>query len=269
MFRFFLIAFSLLIISTESFAQTGGGLVISPKRVVFDEKQRIFEVLLANRGREKKRYRITVVNRAMKADGQLEEAQTPAEGEYFAKDVLRLSPRQTVLGPKETQKIKILGRLKGDSPEGEYRSHLLVQEIPDAAAAKNAEGLSGEDLGISVQAVFGLTIPVILRKGDLSAELSLSKPKILREGEHTYLQVNVNRSGSRSVLGTASVWAGQQRIGLLKNVAVYMSTPYREVSIKIDPERAKNLSGQNLRVTFGAEEENEDAPEASLSYTVP
>lgn len=265
-FLLLLILFCFLPLSVHA---QGGGLIISPKRVIFDKGQRIIEVLLANRGDKEKKYRISIVNRAMQDNGQLMDAIEPAEGEYFAKNFIRLSPRQTVLKPKQTQKIRIMSRLKSDAPDGEYRSHLLIQEIPDAKPAESAANESTSELGIDVRAIFGISIPVILRKGELDAQVSLSDAKIIQIEEKPYLQLRVNRSGNKSILGTARIFTGDKKVGILKNVAVYMSTPYRVISIKLDPERAQNLSGKNLRIVFGAEEKNEDAPPAELLFKVP
>lgn len=261
----FVLSFS---IAAPSYAQGARGIVVTPKRVVFGD-QKIIEVLIANRGTSEQKFRISIVNRAMQPNGQLIEIETPAENEFFAKDVLRYSPRQIVLGPKETQKVRLMSRLGSDAADGEYRSHLLIQEIPQADPAENAGAESSGQLGVNVQAIFGVTIPVILRRGDLSAEVKLSTPKFVQLDGEKHLQVVVNRSGTKSFLGTANVFADGQKVGTLKNVAVYMSTLSRVISIRLDAERAKNLSGKDIRVTFGAEENNEDAPSAELRFKAP
>lgn len=250
-------------------ADAGQGLIITPKRVVFEKGQRLVEVLIANRGNEPQKYRISIVNREMQENGQLKEAEQPADGEFFAKDVLKYSPRQVVLEAKESQKIRIMQRLSNDAPDGEYRSHLLVQEIPKAAPAENVGAESSGEVGINVQAIFGITLPVILRKGDLSAQVSLSNPKIVRSGDDVYLNIDINRKGTKSVIGTANVFAESEKIGILKNIAVYMSTPTRNVSIKLDSDRAQSLSGKNLRITYGTEDDIEDAPETEIQFKVP
>lgn len=244
------------------------GLVVSPKRVVFEKGQRLVEVILANRGDKQETYRISIVNRKMLENGQLAEASAPAEGEFFAKEYLRYSPRQVVLEPKGTQKIRLMSKLKSESADGEYRSHLLIQEVPSAEAAQNADA-TDDGLGISVQAIFGISLPVIIRKGDLSATAKLSSPRFKKIGEDTYLEVELHREGEKSFLGSLNVFADSQKIGILKGVAVYLSTPKRLVSIKIDPESAKNISGKSIRVTLGAEEAIEDAPEAELIFKAP
>ncbi len=264
-FKICLIALCVMAFPFQSYAR---GLVISPKRVVFEKGQRIAEIVLANRGDQEETYRVSVINRKMLENGQLAETDAPAEGEFFAKDYLRYSPRQVVLGPKETQKIRVMSRIKADNPDGEYRSHLLIQEVPKADAAQKA-GNSDGDLGINVQAIFGISLPVIIRKGDLSATTKLSTPKIKKVGEDTFLDIELHREGTKSILGTLNVFADSQKIGILKTVAVYMSMPKRVVSIKLDPESAQNLSGKQIRVTLGAEEALEDAPEAELTFTAP
>ncbi len=268
-FSYFKIVLLFVLLSFLPVQASAKGLVISPKRVVFEKGQRIVEVILANRGDAQETYRISIVNKMMQENGQLADATTPAEGEFFAKDFLRYSPRQVVLGPKETQKVRLMSRLKSDAADGEYRSHLLVQEVPKAEDAQKADASKDGALGINVQAIFGISLPVIMRKGDLSARVSLSSPKIKKIGEDTYLEVAINRSGTKSILGSLNVFAEGEKIGILKTVAVYMSSPKRVVSIKLDPKRAKNLSGKTLRITLGAEETIEDAPETEFSFTVP
>lgn len=267
---FVLIAlFTFTVTATQIYAQQPKGLIISPKRVVFEGNQRIVEVILANRGSNEEKYRISIVNREMTENGQLREATTPAAGEFFAKDILRSSPRQVTLGPKEAQKIRLLTRLKSDSADGEYRSHLLVQEIPSAAPPENTAGESDNAVGINVRAIFGITIPVIVRKGDLSADVGLSNPRLINKNGERYLRVDINRSGTKSVVGTANVFADSQKIGILKSIAVYLSTPKRIVDIKLDTPNGQDLSGKTIRVTFGAEDDIEDAPSTEIIFTAP
>lgn len=250
-------------------AQEAKGIVVTPKRIVFDKEDKILEVLIANRGNTEGKFRISLINRAMTEDGQLQDAETPAAGEFFASDVVRYSPRQVTLAPKETQKIRLMSRLRNDAPDGEYRSHLLIQEVPDAegATSANAQATTQSGLGINVRAIFGMSLPVILRKGNLSADVKLSAPEIVTENNEKFLKVTIERSGTKSVMGTVNVFTGQEKIATLKNVAIYMSTPRRVVFIKLGSEHAQQLSGKSLRITYGAEEENEDAPQTETSFT--
>lgn len=244
------------------------GLIVTPKRIVFGKEDRILEVLISNRGDKEETYRISMVNKAMQEDGQLKLAEMPAAGELFASDIIKYSPRKIVLAPKETQKIRLMSRLKADSPDGEYRSHLLIQQEPEAMkppSAKEDGGVSG-GVDIQVRAVFGVSIPVILRKGDLTATDSLNDLKIVKNGDNTFLQLAVNRTGTKSILGTLKIYSGEQMVGILKGVAVYLSTPRRIVQVQIGSEFASSISGKPLRVTFAPEAEYEDAPNAEATF---
>jgi P pilus assembly chaperone PapD len=252
------------LIPTNTYAQVKG-LLVSPKRVVFEKGERLEEVRLVNRGDETQKYRISIVNRKMTTNGQLEPAETPADNEFFADSVLRYGPRQVELGPKEAQSIRLMSRLPANAETGEYRSHILIQEIPEAKAAESVEN-KPDGVGVNVQAIFGISIPVFLHVGELTSESSLSNTKIIRENEKTYVQFDVNRSGNKSVFGTAKVFADGKNIAILKGIAVYLSAPSRTVSIEIPKEYAQNIAGQELRITFGASEEGEDAPPSEITF---
>ncbi len=255
----------IFMIPVASHAQVRG-LLISPKRIVFEKGERLHELRLVNRGDETQRYRISVVNRRMTENGQLEPAEIPAENEFFADKVLRYGPRQIDLAPKEAQTVRLMSRLTGNHKDGEYRSHILIQEIPKPAAARGATDATSGDLGINVQAVFGMSIPVFFRKGDLSAEVSLSNPSIVHEEDVTYARFNIDRSGNKSIFGTAKVFMEGKEIAILKGIAVYLSAPTRIVSVEIPQEYARSITGKKLRITFGAIQNEEDAPSTEISF---
>jgi len=242
------------------------GLLISPQRVVFEKGERVQEVRLVNRGDETQKYRVSIVNRRMKQNGQLEPAETPADNEFFADKVLRYGPRQVELGPKEAQSVRLMSRLTSSAADGEYRSHLLIQEIPDADAAKSVAAEQSDSLGVSVQAIFGISLPVFFRKGDLNADVSLSNPTIVRDDDTTYARFDINRSGNKSIYGTAKVLSNGKEIGILKGIAVYLSAPTRTISVEIPKEYAETIAGQNLRITFGAVQDAEDTPSAEVAF---
>lgn len=243
------------------------GIVVSPQRVMFVGNERVKEIVIANRGNKAAQYRISVVNRAMTEDGQIKEADAPAENEFFADDVINFGPRRVMLAPRGNQKVRIMSRLRGNAEDGEYRSHLLIQEIPEADPAENAAGQAGtDDLGINIQAIFGVTIPVIVQKGDLDFSAKLVNPRIITENGQKFLKVTIERSGNKSLFGTVKVFTNDKEVGILKNVAVYLSTPRRDVKVNIDPAYAENLSGKTIQVVYDAVEPKEDAPRAELSF---
>lgn len=248
-------------------AQQPKGVIVTPKRVVFGENERTKEIILANRGDQEAKYRVSIINRSMTQSGQLVPAETAADGEFFADKFVRFGPRQVTLAPKQSQKVRILSRLPSTAADGEYRSHVLVQEIPEAGPAENAGDADAGALGINVQAIFGISLPIIMRKGELDAAVELANPKIAKREGKTFLDIDLQRSGNKSVFGTLKVFADGKEVGILKNVAIYLSTPVRQASVRINDEYAETLSGKSLKVTFGAVEANEDAPETETRFT--
>lgn len=242
------------------------GLLISPKRVVFAKGERLKEVRLVNRGDDTQKYRISIVNRKMTQTGQLEPTDAPADNEFFAGDILRYGPRQVELGPKQAQSVRLMSRLPADAADGEYRSHILIQEIPKAGEAESVSGDAADDIGVNVQAIFGISIPVFFRKGDLTSDVTLSNPRIEKQYDSVYATFDIERSGTKSIFGTAKVYADGQKIAILKGIAVYLSAPVRTISVEIPEEYAQSITGKELRITFGADAEEEDAPSAETVF---
>lgn len=240
------------------------GLIVSPERVVFETGQRIQELILANRGDTASKYRISIVNRKMDEWGNLSETTVPANNEFFADSYIRYAPKQITLAPRETQKIRLMSRLPQGADAGEYRSHILIQELPDAKPAQSVDGSDDGELGVNVTAIFGISLPIILRRGDLTMSASIKNPKIEKRDGQTFVNFELHREGNRSLFGTAKVLTDGKQIGILRNVATYLSTPLRNISVRIDPEHANNLSTKELQITFGPEG---DATASALAET--
>ena len=84
--------------------------------------------------------------------------------------MLVYAPRRVTLAPHEPQSIRIAARPPQGVADGEYRIHLLFRAIPPAnpvvqqAAAEQQKGLR-----FQLTPVYGVTIPVIVRLGNLQA----------------------------------------------------------------------------------------------------
>ena len=124
-------------------------LMLHPTRIVFEQNQRAAQIELINNGTKPASYRIALVNRRMTDAGQFEPADTPAPGERFADGMLRYSPRQITLQPGTAQTVRVMLRKPAELAEGEYRSHLLFDKLPDAEGENSIEQ-RGQDSGIGV-----------------------------------------------------------------------------------------------------------------------
>jgi len=195
----------LILLPTKSHAQ--GDLLIYPKRLVFDGSKRLQEINLSNNGIDTARYIISIVEIRMKDDGSFEMIDHPEPGQHFADKNFRFFPRNVVLGPKESQVLKVQLYRTAELEPGEYRSHIYLraekEEKPrgEEKAAKDPSSIS-----IQLEPVFGISIPIIIRVGESTMELALSKVDFELENDTIpTLTFDINRTGNMSAYGDISV----------------------------------------------------------------
>lgn len=243
-------------------------ITISPKRVVLENGKRVAEVMLINRSDKEEKFRILLHNQRMLENGTLAESDVEVGNDFFAKDKVIISPRQVVLKAKGTQKIRIMSRVKNSLPDGEYRTHLLVQNIPGPAPAiKRTDNANG--LGVSIRAIFGMSVPIIVRKGSTTAEVSISNPKFLSKEEGKFVEFNINRTGNKSVIGTVEIFSGSERVAFMKNLAIYLSIDSRTVTVKIPPEKLDKIDKSNFLISYKPDNSDTSVtPEATMRFNV-
>ena len=246
----------------NSAAPIGPGLLVSPTYVLLEGRARSQSLVLSNRGNAPETYRITIVNRLQKADGQLVEADKPPEGEGFAAPLVRYAPREIILPPNKPQTVRLLLQMPANLPDGEYRSHILFQQVPTAVASEDAATQAAPGISVTIRAVFGVTIPLIVRKGKLTASASLSDLRLVRAADdQPSLALKLNRAGTRSLRGDLTALVDGEQAGLLKNVNVFLSTPYRELTIPLT--FPGDLKGHKISVKFTEDEEMPGAASAT------
>ena len=236
---------ALALASVSSPALAAGDLLVAPTRVVLDGP-RGTEVILNNVGAQPATYRVSLELKRMTAKGELEGVAPAAETvkEKAALAMISYAPRRVVLAPNQPQAIRIGVRAPADLPDGEYRVHMLFRAIPDVAAA-SATPAPTEGLSISLTPIYGITIPIIIRKGALKANAAISDAKMTRNGDGAALAFSLGRTGERSTYGRIRV----TKAGISKpvfeasGVAVYAEINSRIVSLPVSPEVAAQLSG--------------------------
>jgi P pilus assembly chaperone PapD len=233
-----------------------GSLLVAPTRVVFSGTRRTAEISLINTGNRSATYRISFVRLRMNERGDVQEIQEGQPGERFSDALVRFSPQQVTLEPRVAQTVRIALRKPADLETGEYRSHLLFREIP------SADALAGESKtnGLSVQLIpiFGVSIPVIVRHGELSSLLVVRGPRLVEPapGEQA-LEVTLQRQGNSSVCGNLEVaylpaQGSRVEVGRVNGVAVYTPNLSRAVRIPLRRLESNALGGGRLEVTFTA-----------------
>jgi P pilus assembly chaperone PapD len=246
-----------LFVSTNTHG--AGQLMVSPTRIVFEGNERTKQINLVNNGPEADRYRISFVRRKMTEDGKLEEVADDEPGMY-SEDIVRFSPRQVTLQPGQSQTVRLMLRKKRDMPDGEYRSHMLFQSLPDPATTDINKLSNNNSTALSVQLipVVGITIPVIVRQGKLSSTVSLSDFELKQantvKAEQT-LSFKINREGNSSAYGDIRVYFTPRKgepviVSQVNGVAVYTSLASRSVELRLQTPSGANLFNGELHITY-------------------
>lgn len=211
-----------------------------PLRVVLDTGKRSAEIYVINSGNAEGRYRLSFSHMDMDAFGNLttRPAGQRAMGELFADDMLRFSPHEMTLAPGESQVVRVQLKLPADLPEGEYRAHLSAVTLPPDGGV-SAHAAQGQ-FSVKLHPAFGISIPVIIRKGHLSATAALDHAQLSTAGARSLL-VDLERQGNASIYGDFEVRFAPKSgkaldAGQMKGVAVYTPNPLRHVQIPLAPQ---------------------------------
>ena len=251
-------------------------LMLHPTRIVFEQNQRAAQIELINNGTRPASYRIALVNRRMTDAGQFEPADSPGPGERFADSMLRYSPRQITLQPGTAQTVRVMLRKPAELAEGEYRSHLLFDKLPDAEGENSIEQ-RGQDsgIGVVVNALVGASVPVIVRHGKVDASVKLSGLAVQYDAtRRPLLAMRFEREGGSSVYGDVSVsftprGGKTHTVGQVGGIAVYTPNRVRQAALPLQLPAGVSLAAGSLEVVFRERPEAGGRQLAQASLALP
>ncbi len=239
-------------------------LQILPTRVVLDDKTRTASLTLVNQGNEDTSYRMFFRNIKMSETGQFNIIQEgdDVSGERFADSMLRFSPRRITIPARGKQTIRVVARKPQGLEKGEYRSHMVFRRLP----AQNSvlDNADNPELQLAIRPVVEVTIPVIVRHEQPSANVSLSDLQIVngvadpQEKPETLLSVAINRTGDRSLYGDLEVsWKADNgrtiRLGEAKGISVYYPNSKRifKLPLRLTDDGSGNTNDQAIELSSG------------------
>jgi hypothetical protein len=238
-------------------AQAAGDLLVAPTRVILDGS-RGTEVVLNNIGSEPATYRISLEIKRMTALGGLDEIDEgdANAAEKAALEMISFSPRRVTLPPNQPQVIRVGVRLPEGTPPGEYRAHMLFRAVPDAAPAADPAKPASTGVSIALTPIYGITIPVIVRVGDLGAEASIGEARVIDTVDGPAFAFDLARSGNRSVYGDIEVTRPglAEPLLLARGIAVYPEVGQRQVALRVPAELAAKLKGP-VRIRYTEDRE--------------
>jgi len=241
----------------ESFAASQ--LMVIPKRIVFSKNMRSAQVTIINSGNEAGTFRISLNNKRMSPEGRLEDVKSAGNDDMFADKIIRFSPRQVVLEPGQSQVVRLGLRKPSGLKDGEYRSHMLFRAIPlDAGKSVESSLKPSSELTISLTAIVGISIPVIIRHGKTDAEVSLVSAKFVprQANEDTpHLLIEFKRTGNRSVYGDIlaefiTKEGDRKVVAQVGGVAVYTPGTNRRLKLPIVSSPGLEIRNGSIQVFY-------------------
>lgn len=238
-------------------AHAAGDLLVAPTRVILDGA-RGTQVILSNIGSEETTYRISLEIKRMTPAGELDEIDAAAttDAEKTALSLVRFAPRRVTLPPNQPQSIRIGLNPVENLPDGEYRVHMLFRSIPKTKPVVDTPETEG--VKIELTPLYGIAIPVIIRKGQLSATAALANARMGRDEVGPVLQFDATRNGNRSVYGEFRVMKpGQDKpILVQKGLAIYPEIERRIVELQLNAEEEAAIRGNEVIIAYHETPEN-------------
>lgn len=232
-----------------------GNLLVDPHRIIFEGQKKIMNVSLINNGKDSTNYSISFLQYRMTDDGDYEEITTPDSGQNFADKYIHFFPHSVILGPNETQVVKLQLLKSEELQSGEYRSHLYFRALPKQKALGEEETKKvTSDIIIKIVPIFGISIPILIRVGESTTVLNITDLKVEKSDNTTNrLLLTIHRTGNMSVVFDISVKyiaqnGKETQIGLTEGTVVYTPNSIRKFKIELDNKPTIDLSIGKLRV---------------------
>lgn len=205
---------------------------VSPFYLEFDASSadRSGQVRFTNNSNTERTYNIKMVNFAQNSDGSYGPIEKDSDGK-FADYYLEWSPHQVILKPMESQVIRVQRRGMATAPAGEYVSHLMIQEQPSKVYGEYAE--KSDNLVINLEALYGVTIPVMIVNGDLSASAKIKSADIEEKSGKPVAVIDVEREGDKSFYGTLVAKESDNEIGRVNKFRIFTTTDTRRIEVPL------------------------------------
>lgn len=252
-------------------SSVGVNLNITPRRVTLDRDTRTASVFIFNQGDAPATFDISLVDRLMMPDGEIRAVADGSPHPDWSRIMLRLqsaapyivvAPRRVTLQPGRGQTIRLRATPPPDGTAGaEYRTHLTVTNIPPPDAGLTAEAAVGQgtdEVTFSIQSIFGLSIPIILRDGAPDVRARIEEPHLMSlpappdSGVATQVvaEFSIVREGPNSIFGDIEIRSesqGDELIGVARGVGVYPEIDGRTMQVALS---RPPLPQERLRITL-------------------
>ncbi|HET9571397.1 MAG TPA: hypothetical protein VFP20_08340 [Bacteroidales bacterium] len=272
----FVLGLFALLTGYTQFVSAQGNLLVAPIRVVFEGAKQKEDLNLTNIGQDTAIYLISFIHYKMKEDGSFLQLENVDSITTRADKYLRIFPRKVVLPPGESQTIRMQFRKPTDMKDGEYRSHLYFRAEKEVSAlGMGAAKSDTTKMSVSITPIFGISIPVIIRTGNLSYKMSISNVALTTVNDTvSNLTFQINRSGDRSSYGNLRVEFVPSTgkpfdVGVANGVGVYTDLSARKFNMYLRNRYDQKLKNGKIVIYYNTPKDDGGAELAKTEYKIP
>jgi hypothetical protein len=148
-----------------------------------------------------------------------------------------------------------------DMKDGEYRSHVYFRAVPDEKPLGEEAVKDTNTIGIRLIPIFGITIPIIIRVGELSSTVELTNINFdAKSDTMPNLALTFSRKGDISVYGDLIVnWDSGNgnlvEVGIVRGLAIYTPNRFRRFMLQLRKAEGVDYSKGKLIIRFQAPNE--------------
>ncbi len=195
-------------------------LLISPTRLVLDERSRSTTVILMNTSTEVQSYRLDWKElKALPKGGYRELSQQELLSSPILSRMARLSPKQVTLAPGESQTVKVSVRKPRNLPDGEFRSHLQFTALPKV----DINTINPASTSIQLNVLLSYSIPVIYRVGQFQYGNRINNVSLQhdKKNKKATIKIDLQKQGNYSLSGNIQAFwkpsnsTEETRVGVL------------------------------------------------------
>jgi hypothetical protein len=242
-------------IATPDAGQVRAEITLFPTRVVLEGADRSADVTVNSGGSVAGAFRVGFTFVRMDPSGTVRQVTDLSDRERLAASLVRVSPRQFVVQPFGSQRIRLGLRKPADLPDGEYRVNLHIEEIPTGGT--RAASAPDEAFSASVVILTAVSVPLIVRHGRLDVRVTLADLRIEHPaGKPATVSATLVRDGNRSAYGDLTATfqpkgsSAPVEVAQVKGVAVYAEVERRPIQLDVAASAPASLRGGRLTLSY-------------------
>ena len=193
-------------------------------------------------------------------------------------DNIVFTPRKVTLAPRETQKVRLALRLKGEPPApGDYRAHLEFSQVkkeapPSSPPEQNSSDPEKHAVKVGVGISVAYSVPVIYRvgEGDATATMGDITTGTNPNSGAAEVHVPITKNGTTSLMANLTVYhtpTGGARtvVGEIQNANIFSEATQRAFVVTLN---VKELSNGSLEIVYKEADPKKDVVFAQRTLAI-